>query len=57
MTRSKEPSILKYGLQRHGSFAFRRIQGRELYEPSGPESSPARSMFRVRISQVHRRAS
>jgi hypothetical protein len=59
MTRTKVPLIARTaGLpQRQGTFAFRRIQERELYEPVPADSGTIRFTFRLRLNQTHRRSS
>lgn len=53
--RTKELSTSRSGATRQGSFTFRRIHGRELYEPVTTE--PGRFSFRLRLSQSQKRSS
>jgi hypothetical protein len=52
VVRSKDESQNKAGL-RQSSFAFRRIQSRELYQPSH-ESQANRLRFRIRVQLLSR---
>ena len=55
MIRSKDTSAPRSSAQRHPSFAFRRIQARELYESAAQaETTTARVTFRLRLHRIGR---
>jgi hypothetical protein len=53
--RTKELSTSRSVASRQGNFTFRRIHGRELYEPVSTET--VRFSFRLRLNQSQRRTS
>lgn len=53
-TRSKKTVSNRNSSVRPVSFAFRRIQARELYEPAAEAESPVRLRFRLRLPQLGR---
>jgi len=54
MVRAKSSSALKISARRESPFAFRRIQDRELYQPSHDSETANRIRFRVRLFQSGR---
>jgi hypothetical protein len=52
IVRSKDESQNKGTSSKHASFTFRRIQSRELYQPS--QESDGRLRFRIRVQLIGR---
>jgi hypothetical protein len=54
MVRSKDESQSKAAGLRQSSFTFRRIQARELYQPSQESEAANRLRFRIRVQLIGR---
>jgi hypothetical protein len=56
MVRTKEEEASKTAELKQNSFAFRRIQDRELYQPTNEADGNGRVRFRVRVQALGRDA-